>query len=308
MFQRSWAIVKSSWGVLRLDRELVWLPVISFACTLVTLGLTFGFAWAGGADFGGGSFDPGPLGYVLLFVAYVALAYITIFFNAALISAANERMTGGDPTVASALAGARAKAGRILPWAIISATVSIVLRALSDRSGGLGRLVVGLIGMAWSLVTFLVLPILVLEDITVGPAISRSKDLFKRTWGEQVVGAGAISILAFLAILAGGLVMAVVAATGLTVLIVVAAVALAVWVGGVIAVSSALSGIFQAALYRYASTGHAPTGFRDDELAAAFRPRNQQSRGFGGGFGGFGGGFGGGTGGTGGSNGGFSNN
>jgi hypothetical protein len=297
MFQRSWAIVKSSWAVLRQDRELVWLPVISFACTLVTLGLTFGMAWAGGADFGGDTFDPGPLGYVLLFLGYVALAYITIFFNAALISAANERMTGGDPTVSSALAGARAKAGRILPWALVSATVSIVLRAVSQRSSGLGRLVIGLIGMAWSLVTFLVLPILVLEDVTVGPAISRSKDLFKRTWGEQVVGSGAISILAFVALLAGGIVMAVVAATGITVLIVIAAVALAVWVGVVIAVSSALSGIFQAALYRYAATGHAPTGFRDDELAGAFRPRQQRGNGFGGGFGGnggFGGGFGGG--------------
>jgi hypothetical protein len=183
MLQRSWSIVKSSWAVLRQDRELVWLPVISFACTLVTLGLTFGLAWAGGADLGSDRFHPGPLGSVVLFVGYVALAYITIFFNAALISAANERMSGGDPTVSSALAGARARAGRILPWAIVSATVSIVLRALSERSGTLGRFVVGLIGMAWSLVTFLVLPILVLEDVGVGAAITRSKDLFKRTWG-----------------------------------------------------------------------------------------------------------------------------
>jgi hypothetical protein len=213
-------------------------------------------------------------------------------------------MSGGDPTVSSALAGARAKAGRILPWAIVSATVSIVLRGLSERSGAVGRIVVGLVGMAWSLVTFLVLPILVLEDVTVGTAIGRSKDLFRRTWGEQVVGSGAISILAFLALLAGVAVMGLVAATGITVLIVLAGVALAVWVAVVIAVSSALSGIFQAALYRYASTGHAPTGFRDDELAGAFRPRGQRSRGFGGGFGG--GGFGGGgAGGGGGFGGGF---
>ena len=68
----------------------------------------------------GDSFQPGPVGYVLIFAMYVALAYITIFFRTALISAADERMRGGSPTLSTAIAGATSRAGAILPWAIVT--------------------------------------------------------------------------------------------------------------------------------------------------------------------------------------------
>ncbi len=124
--------------------------------------------------------------YAVLFVMYLVLAYVTIFFNAALVSAAHERLTGGDPTLRSALAGAAARAGKILPWAIVSATVSVILRSLEDRAGAVGRIVLALAGAAWAVITFLVLPIIVIEGLGVGDAIKKSGALFKQTWGENL--------------------------------------------------------------------------------------------------------------------------
>ena len=84
------------------------------------------------------------------------------------------RLTGGDPTIGSALRGAASRAGKILPWVIVSATVSLILRAIEERAGAIGQIVAGIAGMAWSVVTFLVLPIIVIEGYSVGDAIKGS--------------------------------------------------------------------------------------------------------------------------------------
>ncbi len=98
----------------------------------------------------------------------------------------------------SALRGAAARAGRLLPWAAVSATVSLLLRAIEERAGVLGKIVSGIAGMAWALVTFLVLPILVMEDIGVRDALRRSAEMFKGTWGENVAARIGFGLLGFL--------------------------------------------------------------------------------------------------------------
>lgn len=269
-FGRSWELAKSSWSVLRADLELLWLPVISFAATLVTGALFFVPIWAmSTTDDIDGSTSMSPLSWVLIALAYVSLAYVTIFFNAALIHAADERMRGGDPTVGSALRGAAGRAGAILPWAIVSATVSVILRAIQERAGILGRIVAGIAGIAWSLVTFLVLPILVIEGIGVGTAIKRSSEMFKRTWGEQVIANAGIGLVSLVAILAG-LPLLLLAASGVGVLAAVGIGAFVLWVGAVVAVTSALSVIYQTALYHYAVNGMPPEAFARVDLRNSF--------------------------------------
>jgi len=264
-------LARASWEVLKADRELVLLPVISALASLV-VALTFIIPVVATGSFSGGNAKGGPVTYILLFVMYVALAYVTIFFNAALVHAANERLDGGDPTLRSALNGAAARAGRILPWAIVSATVSLILQAIEERAGTLGRIVTGLAGLAWSLVTYLVLPILVIEDVGVGDAIRRSSQLFKRTWGENVAAQMGFGLLGFLLILPGLLLAALgIAGGGATA---VAGIAVAVlWGITVAVVLAALSGIFQTALYRYARDGSSGGGFDNSALRGAFAPR-----------------------------------
>jgi len=286
VFSRSFALFKASWGVLRHDKELLALPVISavtsFLCVAPFVGLiavtaldsaTRGVATSGSLD----GLSIGPLGYVLMFVAYLIGAYVTIFFQSALVLAANERLSGGEPTLGWAISAAASNAGRILPWAIISATVSIVLQAVQERAGFIGRIVVGLVGMAWTLVTFLVLPILVIEQVGVKDALSRSASAFKRTWGENVVGNGGIGLVMMLVGLLAFVLTAPVAfvgaSTGNAPLLVLGVILVVVAMVAVSVLGAALSGVFRTALYRYAVLGEEPTGFTHDQIASAFRPK-----------------------------------
>jgi hypothetical protein len=276
---RTLELAKASWKVLKADKELVLLPVISMVATIVVAASFLApiLMTGDGAEIS----DPGTVGYVLMFVAYVVLAFITIFFNAALVHAANERLNGGDPTVGSGLRGALSRVHRILPWALVSATVSIILRAIEERAGALGRIVSGLAGVAWSLVTFLVIPVLVVEDLRVGEAVKRSGALFKRTWGENVAAQVGFGLLGFIAILPAVLLIALGVAAGQTGAFVAVAVAV-LWILAVVMILAALSGIYQTALYRYAAGLDAPGGFGGHDLAAAFAPKGG-GRGFGGG-------------------------
>lgn len=270
---RSWAMFKASLRVLNTRRELVLFPVLSGIATLI---VGAGFLIPGllvSRD----SIDQGdklqPASYVLFFIGYLVLAYITIFFQAALVSQADVALRGGDPSVAGGIEVARHKAGAILPWALLTATVSLVLRGLEDRAGGVGRFAVGLIGMAWTLVTYLVVPILVLENVTVGAAIRGSSQLFKRTWGENVIGNAGVGLVSFLASLPAIAIFAIGVATGGPGgigLMVIGGLALLV----VAVVTTALSGIYQTALYRYAANGDVAPAFADANLGQAFPPRS----------------------------------
>ncbi len=275
---RTIQLAGSSWRVLKADKELVLLPVLSL---IATVAVAVSFLWpivSSCTDTIGpkNACELGGTDYVIMAVAYVTLAFITIFFNAALVHAANERMEGGDPTVGSAIRGALGKVHRILPWAIVSATVSVILRSIEERAGMVGRIVIGIIGLAWSLVTFLVIPVLVIENIGVVDAVKRSGTLFKRTWGENVaaqVGFGLLGLLAALPAIA-------VIALGFSAGGAAAVVAIAIGIGWLLFASlvlAALNGIFQTALYRHASG--LDTGAFDGDLGTAFAPKR------GGGFG-----------------------
>ncbi len=268
-WSNSVSLVTSSWHVLRQDKELIALPAISGIVTAVAMLPFAAGAFLTGVSTDGGETSVSPAAYVVAFLGYLVAAYITIFFQSALILAANDRLSGGSPTLGSALSAAAGRAGHILPWAIISATVSMVLKAIQERSGLLGRLVIGLVGMAWTLVTFLVLPILVIEGTGVKDALTRSASTFKRTWGENVIGNAGVGLVGFVGILVGLLVCAPLVALGvssdLVALTVAAIVLFVVWAILVSVFSAALSGVFQTALYRFA-----------EQIAGAFVPRTRR--------------------------------
>ena len=273
---RSFELAKASWRVLKADKELLLLPVISgVASIIVAASFVLPLFAAGGLDDEGVSTGA----TVTLFVMYVALAYVTIFFNAALVSAAHERLSGGDPTLGSALRGAASRAGKILPWVLVSATVSIILRALEERAGFVGRIVIGFIGMAWTVVTFLVLPIIVIEGAGVRDALSKSGNLFRETWGENLAAQVGFSIIGFVASIPA-IVLMFLGVSGGGGFVVVAILISVLWLILVAVVLSALSGIFQTALYHYAVDGQVPSGYFETALmSGAFGPRRGGGRG-----------------------------
>ncbi len=271
-------LFKASWAMVRQDKELLALPVISGIASLLIVAI---FAIPLLASMGIGSLDettgaaPSPLTYGLGFVLYVVLAFITVFFNSALIHGANVRMSGGDPTLGSAIGGATSRIGRILPWAVVSATVSLVIRQIQERAGVLGSILGFLGGLAWAAVTFLVLPILVIENVGVGQAVKRSGGLLRSVWGEGLAGHLGMGLIGFVASLPFIVVAAIGVLSGSTVVAVPALVVAVLGLLAVAVVMSALSVVYQTALYRYA-VGQPVSAYRPELMASAFRSKNRR--------------------------------
>lgn len=257
-----WQLTKTSLGVLRKDKELLLFPLLSgltiigiLAIFIAGMFVSVGFS----AAFGG---DATWLFGVLMVLYYMVSFFIAFFFNAAIIGAATIRLNGGNPTVGDGLRIARENIGRIFLWALFAATVAMILRAIQERLGFIGKIIIGLVGVAWSLATYFVVPVLIYEKLGPWAAVKRSAHLFRTTWGESLVGGfsmGAVFVLLGLAgILAPLLGFLVGSVVGLLVGIVVLIV---YWVAlGLVA--SAASSILVAALYRYATTGQVAEGFQ----------------------------------------------
>lgn len=266
--RRGFNLLRASWEVLKADKELMLLPIFSFILTLLVAATFLGGAFSLGVPADGGDLTAGQ--YVLLFLFYFFAYFIGIFFNAAVVGAATIRLEGGDPTVRDGLRLAWAKFDKIFGWAAIAATVGIILRSLEERAGFLGRIAIALIGVAWSAITFFVVPVLLYEPVGVFESIKRSVSIFKERWGEQFTGNISIG-------LAVGI---------LTIPIILVAVAVAaifhplvgiiLGIAGVAVLSTAgaaMTGIFNAALYRFATTGKASGAFTEADLSGAFAPR-----------------------------------
>jgi hypothetical protein len=275
-FGRSWLLIKASWSVLRSDSELLILPFLSGLATLVVAAAFVGAAALSGT-FASLQQEQGSLNvsfYAGLFVFYVVQYFIIIFFNTALVGAAIERLEGGDPTVGSALALARSRIGPILGYAVISATVGVLLRMLAERLGFLGRIIEAGVGLAWTVTTFLVVPVLAAEGVGPVDAINKSAALLKKTWGENLIGNAGISLVLTL-------VAATVALVGFGGGFALydegyRAVAIPLFAAGVvlllmvILVGSALTSVYAAAVYRYA-TGQPSQGFDNELIASTFK-------------------------------------
>jgi hypothetical protein len=275
----SWEMAKRSWAVLRSDKSLAWFPIFSFLGSVVVVGIVAGLIALAGIDDSANSDSLKPLGWVLVVVGYIGLAIVQTYFLAALVAGADTRLRGGSSTVGGALQVANSRLHRLLPWALVSATVSIILSML-ERYGVVGRIVAGLVGLAWNLVTFLTIPILVIEDVAVGHAFSRSKDLFKKTWGENVVGQAGLGVIGFVAVLPAIALFAIGAALGTAGLVLFGAVGV-VWLVVASTVLAALNGIYRTALYRFATTGEVPPDFAGSDFRGAFRPRHERDGGSG---------------------------
>ncbi|MGB5265983.1 MAG: DUF6159 family protein, partial [Polyangiales bacterium] len=204
-----------------------------------------------------------------LFLFYCCNYFVIIFFNAGLIACAEIRMEGGDPTVRDGLRAAWARLPAILGWAVVAATVGLVLRMIEERSNLVGKIVAGLLGMAWSLTSFLVVPILVIENEGPLSALKRSASMLKKTWGEQLIGNFSFGLIFLLFALPGILFLFLGIAANSVALIVGAVVYFTV----ISLAQSALQGIFQAALYLYMRDGKAPEGFDTSALQASIGHR-----------------------------------
>jgi hypothetical protein len=278
--------------VLGRDKELLVFPIVSGIAALLVMATFVGGAWStglldaiteqAGQAAGDGAEETGwtrqdtvmaIVGFAYYFVSYAVI----IYFNAALIGAAHIRLTGGDPTVSDGFRAANACLPSILAYALIAATVGVILKMMRENSNNIvARIMVGLLGMAWTLITFLVVPVMVIEKKGAVASVRRSTRLLKDTWGEQIVSNLGFGLINFLLALLGLLLLvpgiAFIAMDTSVVLGAVLCIAAVLYWVALGIVMSALRGIFVAALYAHAA--HQPLQhFPNEVVAGAFRPR-----------------------------------
>ncbi|MCP3858553.1 MAG: hypothetical protein GY704_02780 [Phycisphaeraceae bacterium] len=321
--QRSSALFKASWSVLREDKTLLLFPILSslaslvviasFAIPVVTLLTTDetlrnevittmneasqsnqsdqadqspSEAAAASTEAGGTGDAVIPegweiAGYVYLFAFYFVTSFVVIFFNAALIAAANERFQGRPTGVGAGISVALKRLPQILGWTLVATTVNLVLRAIEERVGLVGKIIVGLIGVGWAIAIYFAVPAVVLEGVGPIGAIKRSGQTIRKTWGESLmiaVGFGlagiVITVFGIILLVGGGVAIAAAAgggsAIGVTGGIAIATCGVLVLVGWAI-LSGTLRGITQTALFRFATDGTVVSGFEQHDLEVAFQ-------------------------------------
>jgi hypothetical protein len=259
----TWALMGASWDVLRRTRGLLVFPLLSALCSsVVVASFVIPLAMTGAWRPPAGNADPAQkaLYYAILFAFYFCTYAVTTFFNVAVVAGAVSRMTGGEPTVGYCFGEAAKRIHLIVGWALVSATVGLVLRVIEDRSPRVGQFVAGLLGAAWALVSFLVVPVLVVQNKGPIAALKESGSLLCRTWGEQLVGNFGFGLLFFLFALPG------IAVLGLGAYALVAlhnsflgvfGIGLAVlYLIGLALVQSTLQAVFQAAVYLHTQGIH----------------------------------------------------
>lgn len=274
-FARTWQLMGASWRMLQQDKRLIVFPLISGVALAIVIAL-FAVPMFVAVQGHVGPGDPFhwtlPM-YAALFVFYFLDYFVIVFFNSALIACVLKQVDGEQPTLGYGLAFAWQRLPQILGWALLTSTVGMLLRMLEEKVGLIGRIVIGLLGMAWTVTSFLVVPVLVVEGTGPIESYRRSVEMLKRTWGEQVIGNVSFGLLfAVFGIVPAAILVFFASMGGREVFFLVAAL-LGVWLVALALVQSTLQTIYQAAIYLYAANGEAPAGFDNQLVAGAFREK-----------------------------------
>jgi hypothetical protein len=266
---RTWQLYKQSFAVLSADIEILLFPVMSAVAAILVAASFFVPLYQVGTFAAIHNHTAKWDDWACLFAWYYTNFFVIVFFNSALVACANIRLSGGDPTVRAGLRIAFLRLHRIAAWTLVAATVGLVLQSLKNRRNVLGGLLGAAIGLGWTLITYLIVPVLIFEDCGVFGSIQRSAELFRKHWGEQVAGSFGFGLLGLLMFIPGFLLGALVWFYDPVSGIIVGVVYLLI----LATVSSAVRSVFTAALYRYASAGEAPPGFSADIIDGALGGR-----------------------------------
>ncbi len=278
-----WALAKQSWRVLMLDMELLLFPLISgFCCLLVMASFVVPLVRSGYLEvlLNDGQINQeqldSPVVYVILFAFYFVNHFVIVFFNSALISCAIIRFQGGNPTLSDGLSAASRRLPQIAAWALVSATVGLILKVIESQSKRMGQIVAAILGTGWAIASYFVVPVLVVEKTGPIEALKRSATILRKNWGESLVSNFGVGLLTFIPsfaaflVLMGGIVAIVSEHIVLGIILIVIAIISILLIS---LVSATLTSIVIAALYLFASRGEAPEQIDQSLLENAFAHR-----------------------------------
>lgn len=273
---RTWSLMGMSWRILTEDKKILLYPLLSgISCLAVAATFIIPLFVTGRWHPPGTTAQPMQLVayYGFLFLYYYCNYFVIVFFNAALVSYIVMRMNGDQPTLGDGFCAALSRWPLIAGWALIAATVGFLLKIIEDRSDKIGQIVAAILGGAWAMVTFLVIPVLVVEQKNPFSALKESTVLLKQTWGERIMMNFSFSTITFLLLFpAAGIIVLGIMAKNLIVLGICIAAVVAYFILLAL-VQSALEAIFQTAIYFYARNQQVPAGFDESVLQNAIAQR-----------------------------------
>ena len=274
MLRNSMRIMSASWRVLRQDRELLLFPLMALATSALILVMTYFGARAVGAPKlepdGTMSVAPTLDSWVVVGLGALAVMSVSIFFNGALTAGAYQRMSGGDPTIASALGHAVERLPALLGWAALNWTLGLVMRFVGSKVGWLGRVLLGGASVLWAIAVYLTIPAIVIDDLGPVRALKRSVALLRHTWGENLAANTGLGIFAAVLLIPAAPVTAVLAGSDNPLLYIGGPVAFVAWMVTVMVGITTLNTIYETALYLYATGDRTVATFDEETLEAGF--------------------------------------
>ncbi len=200
---KGWNIAMNALRVLNANKQLMVFPILSGITLLAVIGSFFASVfYTSGFD----AIATDNQMYPILFLFYLVAYFVIVFFNMALIHCTTLYFRGEEASVSTGLSFSLSRIGLILMWAIFSATIGTILKAIQDNLGTIGKIIVGILGFAWSAATFFVIPVIAYEKLTPIDATKKSIELMKEKWGEAVVANFSFSGLVLLSFLIIGIV------------------------------------------------------------------------------------------------------
>jgi len=284
-FSRSWRLTQVTFDVINKDRELLGFAFLSFFFSLLfMIAMIFPTILSSILERGYQNDTLTAVSYVILFLTYFGLAFIATFFNVCVVYTTKVRFEGGNATFGESFQFALSRIGLIIQWSLLSASIGLLFRLIENLAknfGKIGQLVVSilvsLLGMAWSIITIFVVPVLVYEGLAPGAAIKKSMAVIRQTWGENLIKAVGLGLVQFLVML---LILGL--STGLTFLLGQAFDVIGVVVGlalGVVLlllaglIFNVANTVFNTALYAYANQGTVAPGFTAESIQGAFKTK-----------------------------------
>ena len=242
IFSGTFDAIKKSWTVLMADKELLVFPILSgILCIVVSISFFIPLSSTGKSI--EHLYDSNQAGFIAVaFLFYFLNYFLVTFFNCAVIACAEIRMAGGDPTIADGFRASFAVTSYIAMWAVMEATVGVILRMLKGRNRR--NLVTGSLGTLWTMASFFVAPRMVIDRIDPFTALKSAWSDVKGNWGHQLVGSVSFGLLGVAASIPAALILYLTRGESLTGLVVAVA-----WVLTVALLVSTLKSIFQASLY-----------------------------------------------------------
>jgi hypothetical protein len=281
---RSWEFAKLSYGLLREHPHLTLFPILSTTASFLVLASFALPIWQLGlweewtASVSGGEASGQDAGfYLVTFVFYLVNYFVIVFFNTALCASVMRIIERGDASVGFGFGFAMKRLHAIFGWALVSAVIGMLLRAL-ERNRKLGALVAGLLGSAWTAMTYFVIPVIATDGVGPIEAFKRSLQTLKSTWGTALMGNFSLGTIAFILMIPAFAIAATLfwlaTSSGSQLLLVFAIVVTALLFIVLIAATSTADGIFKAYLYAYATGRGLPESVDSDMMASAFRPKD----------------------------------